>query len=278
MAEQTWGQTFNNASASAMQAYDATLVAPLFIPWGRALVADTKIASGETVCDVACGPGSVTRLAAEAAGPDGRVIGCDISEGMLEVARLKPPLDEDCAPIEYRQAPADALPLEDGSVDVLLCQQGFQFFPDRSAAVHEMRRVLRPGGRLGIAVWTAIEGVPPFKLVADAIEAVLGSEIAERYRSGPWGFGDVAALGAVIREAGFPDVHVETRELPLIFPDGVDQVYATLAFSGIGDDLAKQDPDTLVELRKATGMALAPLVVDEQVVSFARANVARATR
>jgi SAM-dependent methyltransferase len=278
MTEPTWGETFAAASMTAMQIYEETLVGPLFTPWGRALVDDLKIAPGDVVVDVACGPGSVTRIAAEAAGADGRVIGCDISEGMLEVARMKPPLDEECAPIEYHQAPADALPVEDASADVVLCQQGLQFFPDKVAAVTEMHRVLRPGGRLGIAVWASIDGTPVFKVLADAVEAVCGEEVASRYRGGPWGFPEIAPLGAVIREAGFLDVHLEMRELALIFPGGVDQLYATLRFSGIVSDLAERDEAAVARLRETVEEGLAPFLVNDEIRSYARSHVARAVR
>lgn len=277
MAEQTWGDSFAAASMSAMQGYEETLVGPLFTPWGRALVEDLKIAPGESVCDVACGPGSVTRIAAVAAGPEGHLVGCDISEGMLEVGRAKPLL-EDAAPIEYLQAPADALPLADESVDVVLCQQGLQYFPDKLAALREMYRVVKPGGRVGIAVWASIEGTPPFKAVAAAIEEVCGMEVATKYRGGPWGFPEDAALASLVREAGFQDARVETRELPLIFTGGAEQLYATLLFSGIVDELAERDPSAVEVLRQRIFDELKPLMADDQVRSHARSNVVRARR
>lgn len=277
MADQTWGESFASSSASAMQGYEDTLVGPLFTPWGRALVDQLKISAGDVVADVACGPGSVTRIAAEAAGADGRVFGLDISAGMLEVARAKPVL-EDAAEIEYLQAPADALPLEDESVDAVLCQQGLQFFPDRVAALREMHRITRPGARLGVAVWTNIESTPPFHAIATALADVCGEEVAERYRGGPWGFPDAAALADLVREAGFQDARVETRELPLIIPGGVEQMYATLVFTGLLADLAPQGGASVERLRERVFEELAPLVQGEEVRSFARANVARATK
>lgn len=78
------------------------------------------------------------------------------------------------AAIEYREASADALPFEDGSFDVVLCQQGLQFFPARAAAVGEMRRVLRPGGVAGIAVWADGHPLKPFGAYGDALAATAG--------------------------------------------------------------------------------------------------------
>jgi ubiquinone/menaquinone biosynthesis C-methylase UbiE len=100
---------------------------------------------GCSVLDVASGLGPVARLAAQAAGPDGRVVASDISAAMLAVASARP-YGPGWAAIEYRQCPASAIAAEDDSFDVVLCQHGLQFFPDRAAAAAELRRVAGPGG------------------------------------------------------------------------------------------------------------------------------------
>ncbi|HEX2212230.1 MAG TPA: class I SAM-dependent methyltransferase [Mycobacterium sp.] len=105
---------------------------------------------GEFVVDVACGTGVVARLAAERVGPSGKVVGVDLVPEMLEIAAATTPTSS--ATIEWRQADAGSLPLPDESYDLALCQLGLMFFPDRSAAVGEMRRVLSAGGRLAVNV------------------------------------------------------------------------------------------------------------------------------
>lgn len=277
MTAKTWGDTFGSATVSAMQGYEDTLVGPLFTPWARLLVAEAAVAAGDAVCDVACGPGSVARVAAAVAGPGGRVIGCDISEGMLAVARAKPALAAG-APIAYVQGPADGLPLDDASVDVVLCQQGLQFFPDKPAALREMRRVLRAGGRLGVAVWDAIEHSPVFAALANAVETVGGAEIGARYRGGPWGLSDARVLEALVREAGFSEVAVERHALPVVFSGGPAQLYTTLTFAGIAGELAAQDERAAAQLRDAVDEALAPMVRDGRVESVASSHVVRASR
>jgi ubiquinone/menaquinone biosynthesis C-methylase UbiE len=94
----------------------------------------------------------VARAAARRAGGEGHVVATDVSGAMLARSAAAG-ASRGAAPIEYREASADALPFEDGSFDVVLCQQGLQFFPARAAALGEMRRILRPGGGVGIAVW-----------------------------------------------------------------------------------------------------------------------------
>jgi ubiquinone/menaquinone biosynthesis C-methylase UbiE len=188
MASQSeWGASFAKASTSAMSFYDEIMVPRWFEPWARLLLDKLNPESGQTVLDVACGPGTVTRLAAQRVGPKGSVTGCDLSPAMLELARSKNSIDAS-APIEYLECPADVLGVPDGVFDLVTCQQGLQFFPDRSAALAEMRRVLRPGGKLGIAVWCSIEDCPPFLALANALEQVLGTEVADAYKGGPWGW------------------------------------------------------------------------------------------
>jgi ubiquinone/menaquinone biosynthesis C-methylase UbiE len=147
---QSMGLRFSDESLPA--AYDRLFTANLFGPWARILIDLVEVHPGDAVLDVATGPGTVARLAAARAGASGRVVGIDLSAPMLEVARSKMP-EPGAAPLEFLQRSADDLQLPDASFDLVLCQQGLQFFPDQTAALREMRRVLKPDGRVGIAVW-----------------------------------------------------------------------------------------------------------------------------
>jgi ubiquinone/menaquinone biosynthesis C-methylase UbiE len=168
MTSATWAASFEAADISAMQIYDQVLVPRLFTPWARLLLDRLELRPGEAVVDVACGPGSVTRLAATVAGPGGRVTGVDLSPAMLAIARAKPVLCNTTS-IDYQRAPADRLPVANAAFDVATCQHGLQFFPDRAAALAEMRRALRPAGRVGIAVWAEIEQSPAFAALEDVV-------------------------------------------------------------------------------------------------------------
>jgi len=90
---------------------------------------------------------------------------------MLAIAVGRGPVVNGAA-IDYLEAPADRLPVPDGSFDVATCQQGLQFFPDRLAALDEIHRALRAGGRIGIAVGKRIAECPPFEVLAEAIRAL----------------------------------------------------------------------------------------------------------
>ncbi len=230
----SWGASFSTLAGAGVAVYDEVMVPRMFDPWARLLVDVLEVAPGQRVLDVACGPGTVARVAAERVGAPGRVMGCDLSQGMLERARSKRPA-EGAAPVEYRQAPADALPVDDGEFDVVTCHQGLQFFTDRVAAAREMRRALTPSGRAGVAIWRSLEHCPPFAALGAAITEVAGPEAARRYRDGPFGFGDAEAVRAVFPRAGFAEVEVSVHTLPIRFEGGPEQVVSTLAVTPLAE-------------------------------------------
>jgi ubiquinone/menaquinone biosynthesis C-methylase UbiE len=129
---------------SAAEIYERHMVPAIFGPWAEDLLALATPLPGERVLDVACGTGVVARLVAQRVGPSGTVVGFDLNPGMLTVARSLPPPSG--ARIEWREGNVSAIPLPDATFDLVLCQQGLQFFPDRSAALREMRRVWGPVG------------------------------------------------------------------------------------------------------------------------------------
>jgi ubiquinone/menaquinone biosynthesis C-methylase UbiE len=154
---------------------------------------------------------------------------------MLAIARAKPALPGAGA-IEYRCAPADRLPLADAEFDVAACQQGLQFFQSPTAALAELFRVVRAGGRIAIAVWAEIEQSPAFAALEAAVREVAGDELADRYRAGPRGMPDAGQLRELLEHAGFDEVRVARHALPLSF-ECASQLGSTLAASPISADL-----------------------------------------
>jgi ubiquinone/menaquinone biosynthesis C-methylase UbiE len=256
MSATGWSESFGTAAQSSMHVYEDVMVPRMFTPWAELLLDELGLAAGESVLDVACGPGSVARMAAARVGVDGRVVGCDLSPAMLAIAAAKPAVVGG-SQIEYHEASAERLPIDDGAFDVVTCQQGLQFMPDRPAALAEMRRALRPGGRLGIAVWSEIDRSPALRALADALEEVAGAQLAERYSAGPWGFPDGERLAELLEQAGFDEVSVSRRTLPVTFEGGAAQVISTLAATPLAGEIDRLSPDRrdrLVELvADATG-------------------------
>jgi ubiquinone/menaquinone biosynthesis C-methylase UbiE len=231
-----WSAAFAGASVDAMRVYD-DILARLFTPWAHDLIERLAPPVGCTALDVACGPGTVAHVLAMRITRSGRVIAADISPAMLEIARAKS-VDPASAPIEWLESPAAPIRLADASVDLVTCQQGLQFFPDKRAALAEIRRVLRPGGRAGVAVWTQVED-QVFRFLPEAIAKVVSKDLAMRYL-GPFSLtGEDAAAHA--RAAGFANVHLERVTLPAVMPGGGHSLFNTLAAAGIAPEIAALD-------------------------------------
>jgi ubiquinone/menaquinone biosynthesis C-methylase UbiE len=193
------------------EAYERWLVDPLFRPWAEVILDELELSPDDRVLDIACGTGIVSRVAVERLRPAGSIIvGVDASSDMLDVARRVAP------DIGWRQGDAGALPLRDGEqFDVVVCQQGLQFFPDKPGAAAEMRRALARGGRVAVATWRSDEEVPFFRELRSVAERRLGAVADERY-----GYGEAAPIEALLRDAGLRDVSSRTVTRTIRFEDG----------------------------------------------------------
>lgn len=249
-----WGANF---SGSSMAAYDDALVDPLFAPWAEHLLESVGAGPGDSVLDVACGPGTVARLAAAQVGRSGFVVGCDLSEEMLSIARAKG--DADGAAVDYRSCPAEALRVADDSFDAAVCQQGLQFFADRVGALKELHRALRDGGRVGVSVWCEIATCEPFAALEAAIAEVLGSDAAAAYRNGPWGFADGQLLEDELNTAGFADVQVSRDQMVVVFDDP-DHLIRTLGAAPVGAQVDQLDPDDRRDFSEAVEKVTSTLI------------------
>jgi len=230
-----WGQAFQRGTVTAMNAYDR-VVAHIFEPWAHDVVKRLSPKQRSTVLDVACGPGTVTFLLAKAVGSSGRVIATDISPAMLAIGRAK---QASGAPIGWIESPAAPLPVETDSVEGIVCQQGLQFFPDKTAALAEMRRVLVPGGRALVSTWTAVEEQDLFGDVQASVASAWSAELGERYK-GPFSMtGEEGAERA--KAAGFANIELERVTLPVRLEGGAPVLFDSLPASGIAADFAALD-------------------------------------
>jgi ubiquinone/menaquinone biosynthesis C-methylase UbiE len=182
------------------EAYERYLVPTLFGPCAEQLLGLVPAEPGHRVLDVACGSGIVARRAAARVGARGSVVGVDVNQGMLDVARAV--AADGPTAIEWFHADAAALPLRDQAFDIVYCQQGLQFFTDRPAALREMRRVLRPGGRVAFAAWRGLEHNAVFAALVAALERHAGSEAAGMMRA-PFAGPDQSEIRRLMGDAGF---------------------------------------------------------------------------
>jgi SAM-dependent methyltransferase len=163
------------------------------------------------VADVGCGTGVVAQRAAERVGASGAVVGIDVSPAMLEVARSLPAPGG--ASIEWREAPAEQLPLPDASVDLVLCAQALQFVQDRERALREMRRVARPGARIAISAWCSLDDNPYFAAVVQSLSH-LGPDAPAGFLA-PFSLSDPAELRGLHARAGLAEPALAVHEMKL---------------------------------------------------------------
>ncbi len=243
---------FKNSGNSVPQAYEELLVPRMFVPLGKLLLDEAGVAPGESVLDVACGPGTVSRLAAERVGPKGKVTATDFSPPMLAIARAKPSPPNSAA-IHYVESPAVPLNVDDTRFDVTLCQQGLQFFPEKVESLREMARVTRPGGRLAVTVWGSLQECEFWGEIHAALQETVASEIADLMKV-PFSLCQTDRLKALGDEAGLKDIQIETHSLTLTFEDGLDQAVRALDATPLAPKLAElpsQTQKTLAERLKA---------------------------
>lgn len=194
------GIDWSTLGGAAAELYARVMVPAVFEPWAAELVARAGLRPGERVLDLACGTGVVARLAAARVGPAGTVAGLDVSRPMLEQARAGDPGGR----VDWREGSALELPWPAGAFQVVLCQQGLQYFPDRLAALREARRVLVAGGRLALAALCASEG---HAALAEVARERLGPEAAALVLE-PVAFSDGPAIAALVERAGFRRVEL----------------------------------------------------------------------
>jgi ubiquinone/menaquinone biosynthesis C-methylase UbiE len=194
---------------NAAEIYQRALVPAVFGPWAPRVVELAELRPGLRVVDIACGTGLVARLAAEAVGVDGHVAALDLNPGMLAVAAELPTVDG--AEIEWVEGTAQVLPFAEASFDVVCCQLGLQFFPDREGALREMKRVLVPGGRVVVMVWREIDRAPGFAVLAAVLGRTISSD-AEALMRAPFALSDAGELSGLLEAAGLCDcaIHAET--------------------------------------------------------------------
>lgn len=191
------------------EVYERYLGPTIADPWTRVLLEYAALKSGERVLDLACGTGSVARQVAPIVGGEGRVVAYDINSSMLDVGRALPAPEG--ATIEWQEGDAIALALPDDAFDLVLCQQGLQFFTHRTAVLRETRRVLANGGRTVISVWRALRCHPLYEALFEATARHLDVEMSAVAL--PFSLWDAEELRALLSDVGFQRIAIAPRSL-----------------------------------------------------------------
>lgn len=241
------------------EVYDEFFVPALFAQWGPVVADAAAVGRGERVLDVACGTGALTLAVAERVGRNGSVVGLDANPEMLAVARRKR------SAVEWREGRAEALPFPDASFDAVVSQFAFMFFDDRAHALREATRVLRPDGRLAVAVCDAVENSPGYAAFAALLDRLFGSAVGDAFRA-PFVLGDSEQLLATAREAGIAAARVGRHKGTVRFGSVASLVSTERACAWtLGGVL---DHDQFSRLLEEAPTALAPFVASDGTVVF----------
>lgn len=246
---------------NAPEIYEHQMVPAIFASWAPVLLDQAALREGERALDVACGTGVVARLAAAQVGQRGVVVGLDLNPGMLARARASTPAAG--AAVQWHEGDAAAMPFDAETFDAVLCQAGFQYFTDRQQAAREMRRVLKPGGRLVVLVWRALAHSPGFAALEAALERHVGPAAAAVMRA-PFVFGDATnELRGLLQQAGFGRVRVgaDVRMARFASPEAL--VRHQVAGSPLASHFAQADDAVRDAVVREVTAALQPYMNDD---------------
>jgi SAM-dependent methyltransferase len=185
-------------TGSVPAAYDRYLGPMLFEPYAADLVGRLKLPPVANVLEVAAGSGILTARLRRALPATAALTATDLNGAMLAYARAKMP----DAAITWQPADAQQLPFPDGAFDLVACQFGVMFVPDKLRAFREARRVLRPGGELAFSVWCSLADNPVGRIARDTIAGFFASDPPTFYDV-PFGFHDPSLIVGILHTAGF---------------------------------------------------------------------------
>ena len=237
---------------AAMQASTAVVSA-----W---LVDHIELQPGQTILELAAGPGDTGLMAAELVGPAGKLISTDASEEMLDVARRRA-AELGLANVEFKVMDGEWIDLPTATVDGVLCRWGYMLMLDPESALRETRRVLRPDGRVALAAWATPEENPNMTLAPRTLLALGLTEPPPQDEPGPFAFAQDGLIQELLESTGFTEVVVEALDLRFHYPsrDAVFETHLDLSPSG-NEVLRGLSPADHTRFRDALDEALEPYV------------------
>jgi len=272
MAEQNAYQVadWNGQSGKRWVANQARLDAMASV-FGQAAIEAAAPVTGERVLDVGCGAGASSLALAARVGPEGQVLGVDISEPLIGRARALAPQG---TPALFQVADASSAELPEGAFDILFSRFGVMFFDDLTAAFAHMRRALRPGGRVAVVCWRGAAENAWVRLPMGAIKGILPSSAPpDPEAPGPFSFGDRGRVSRILTAAGFTDIAIAPFDASVPFGEGGtrdaaidDAVKMTLEVGPLSRVLADQPDDIRARASAAVRAAFAGLPGERSVM------------
>ena len=254
--------------------YDRYLGPFLFNPFADDLAARLPVSPGTRVLEVACGTGIVTERLMRRLSGQGTLVATDLNEPMIAHARTR--IVEDSA-LEWRQADGTSLPFSAHTFEVVVCQFGLMFFPDKAAGAREALRVLAPGGTYLFNVWDAIERNPFARITHESIGTFFPHDPPQFYTV-PFSLYDTAGVRRLLDQAGFVDVHCATVDKVGQSSSAADAATGLIEGNAIFEAIMARRPDALAEIEAAVARNIARELGDHPVRNPLRAHVFSARR
>lgn len=266
-------ETAGAFKATYAELYDRHLVPLLFAPYARNLSDRAKALGPRKVLETAAGTGVVTQAMARTLPNGVSVTATDLNEPMIDRARTKPGM----ANVTWRQADAMQLPFADETFDLIVCQFGVMFFPDKQASFREASRVLQPGGTYMFAVWD------DWKRMADAPLAIAADAVAELLECDPSSlvnppYHDEATVRADLQAAKFQSIQIDRVEQPAVAASARDAAVATVHGSLIRTAIEASQPERIHEVTDVVERAFRARFGNGQVMGMTNALVIAAEK
>ena len=253
--------------------YDRLMVPLIFQPYADELSQRARALRPERILETAAGTGVVTQALHDAL-PDATIVATDLNRPMLDVARAW--IDSDS--VRFLAADAQELPFEDRSFDLVVCQFGAMFFPDRVRGHAEARRVLRDGGHYLLAIWDRIDRNPVSNASQESLIELFPDDPPLFLLEGPFSYSDPAAIEGDLRAAGFSEIRIDTVERRSRSPSASDAAEALCYGTPMGVEVEDRAPGTLERAFETVERKLRALESAEGVDALMSAHIVTATR
>jgi SAM-dependent methyltransferase len=220
-------------SGSVPANYERYLVPLLFRPYAELLAQRAADMAPDRILETAAGTGVVTAALASAL-PQSDIVATDLNQAMLDVAASRVAATN----VSFAQADALQLPFEDSTFELVVCQFGVMFYPDKVAGNAEARRALKDGGHYLLAIWNHIEKNPLSELAHQSMQSLFPDNPPMFMKRGPFSYGDTSRIEDDLKAAGFGDVRIDTVEVISRSPSAQEAARGLTYGSPMGVELA----------------------------------------